>query len=635
MLYNIFSYLDDEDFYDVQLTCRSWYKPGHISLLRKVALSSPECVEKFIEHFEADPTPAYINAVKSITIYSWEDSERPEPYSLSKENTEKLFCFPNLQEVDFVGDNQTFVNNFDDEICKQILQTCPKLKKFKWVACRPTAKQLIKLRHVLTRLVIQDVNSSFGTLTEFINKFTNLKVLKINEPNGLDTFQKMLPIIHKSTLTELSFYLTKGDVDNFLNRYLNMKPKAEKAQLKDKLSNIVRLELDGCRNLNRNAYNLISNYMPMLTHLEVRSNDDMDWVDREIDFFCGNMLDLIPLVKNSCRLGHQMNTEVFAKCLPAIIQKVYRQIPDGCRREMELVIKHHPDIFYEEGLVYLNLSVWQKRRLIEIVPDHYTPLHELMADCFLETGPINEIDSFQFYIRKNYSGPDIDLEMDFLTFENILAKMPLLREVYLEVPKTFVDEFSECDRMNEAVTLPFVEKACIKASSDIRIQTLLDGSRSLFPNLKELSFYYYCGLWRPTMGEFQLDLPTHSLERLKVDVTTVRMESLIAGIVKGTYDEPLEGFFVLEVELLSSSVRHSYKVLFSDLSYTKLRSNSLKNLTRGKDYLRMHITAHTLKRIDLIMNYNDYNTNRKDNYLICGFGYRRLNYIVKIDIPAS
>lgn len=44
------------------------------------------------------------------------------------------------------------------------------------------------------------------------------------------------------------------------------------------------------------------------------------------------------------------------------------------------------------------------------------------------------------------------------------------------------------------------------------------------------------------------------------------------GIVTQQQFRPVKGYFVLEIEFIRGSGRHSYKVPFSDLSYTKLKS---------------------------------------------------------------
>lgn len=60
------------------------------------------------------------------------------------------------------------------------------------------------------------------------------------------------------------------------------------------------------------------------------------------------------------------------------------------------------------------------------------------------------------------------------------------------------------------------------------VQILLNQSHYVLFNL---TFFHYCGLQQPRMGEFRLLLPECPLERLRIDVMTARAESSLAGII--------------------------------------------------------------------------------------------------------
>lgn len=137
-------------------------------------------------------------------------------------------------------------------------------------------KALLKVRHLLTKLVIEDFDSSLGTGADYIDKFTNLRELMIAKPYGLGTFEKLLPVLQKSALLKLSFCLPSEDANNFLDKYLATKTEAKQTQLVDNISTIGVLELDNRRGINGTVYSLISRYMPMLADLEIRSNSYKD-----------------------------------------------------------------------------------------------------------------------------------------------------------------------------------------------------------------------------------------------------------------------------------------------------------------------------------------------------------------------
>lgn len=99
VLYLIFSKLAPVSLNQAQLTCRSWYRPAHISRLRHILLAPPRVLERFIAYFDEDANPTCINAVGTLLIICWEN----EDYVLSKENARILFKFPNLEEVIVMG----------------------------------------------------------------------------------------------------------------------------------------------------------------------------------------------------------------------------------------------------------------------------------------------------------------------------------------------------------------------------------------------------------------------------------------------------------------------------------------------------------------------------------------------------
>lgn len=485
------------------------------------------------------------------------------------------------------------------------------------------------MRHLLTNLELQHFDSSLGTAAEYIDKFTKLKMLKVVTSNQLNTFQELLPILQNSTLTALHFCLTKEDKRGFFKEYLATKTEDEQAQLKDNLSKISKLELYSCRFVNRDVFNFIGKYMPNLSGLKVRNASIRSWTRRELDYFCGFMLDLIVSAKHACKLSHRMNVGELADCFSTIARNVYQRIPERYandnRRWFQMNISPKSDKFANNRVLGVRLVAHEMLRIVNLTMNDSMELDRVVNDCFLETGPIREIEYFIFELLKNSGGPGSGLRTNYRVFEIILEKMPQLKRVYIDVPKTYGNDQ---ERMQNGLVLPFVDYAVFKASTDTDIHTLLNGCCSMFPNLKQLTFYRYCGLWQRTMGEFRLVLPEYSLEVLSVDVTDAIAESLLAGITSE------EGFFVLEVEVINISVRHSYKVSLHDMSCTQLSSNDLKGLARGKDYLRVHITVNTLKYLKLLLSGTKPSLTTMDGYLRGGFHYSYFEHKTTICIDA-
>lgn len=114
----------------------------------------------------------------------------------------------------------------------------------------------------------------------------------------------------------------------------------------------------------------------------------------------------------------------------------------------------------------------------------------------------------------------------------------------------------------------------------------------LFKELKKLEMFYFTGVWRAYIHEFQINLGFCNLEELKVDLTPVKYN--MEGYKK-------DAFILIEVKIFDKSKRRLYKAPTNLLATTEITDTSLKGLTRGKDYIVVLVLINTLKSLDIFI----------------------------------
>lgn len=83
----------------------------------------------------------------------------------------------------------------------------------------------------------------------------------------------------------------------------------------------------------------------------------------------------------------------------------------------------------------------------------------------------------------------------------------------------------------------------------------------LFPNLKSLKLYQFCGNWIQDHGVHELHLPSYALENLEVDVTVTVTRAR-------SYDE--DNFFMFILNCLQNNEQRDYKLFNEPLIRIRL-----------------------------------------------------------------
>lgn len=572
----------------------------HKVFLKTICLNSPDEIDKFLKSIDHNPDPRYLASVKQISIR--EDSEEqllPVQYRISKDDIKKLFLrFPNLEKIqDSTYTDFTMYSEFDDEICEQLLSSCPKLHSFTTSNGFVNYGHLLKLRRVMTKIDLTSIKeeATYDTIaTSYVTSFSRLKSLSISS-QYLNTFEAFLPVFERlPKLTKLKVYNMQQDQDKFAERYLATRTEEEQDLLLERLSKVVGLTWGNWSGICVNTLTFIIKHLTGLKRLSLYGAfTDRSRVSRQQHrLFCNSMLDLFNSI-SQCHVNIKLRMNDLSEYLPLILHKVYQQLTTNDKsRKLELIVT---DAYDGEAtdLVELNimrLSNGQRCTLIKMKGEH--SLNNLITNVLSETTQLDDVDFFKFH-------PLGSQAIDASVYEKLLGWIKSLNHVYLNIPSSFKENeimHYTYDQEYKGSVYIQVEEMTTDTSKNVTYQTLLNRFSFAFPNIKRLNFHYHSGFWQQHLGEFQLTLCKYSLKHLKVDVTPIR-RMMRSYIEKQCATD--EDFFLLEIEVLDTGKRHSYKVTPYSLSTTKSNGDDLQGLVRGKDYFRLHITVNNLEQLEL------------------------------------
>lgn len=241
---------------ECRYVCKSWYLPAHTMCLENIYIRFSQ-IPRFIASIDCNPDPAYISAIKSVFL-SPNDTfiYQNERHVIDKEMIDKLICrFPNLKSVSLHAPSSTF-DEFNDDICKKILEKCCKLNRFEIhselhdsryryevdAEQKSQAEYLdahCKLRLLLTKIDFRDIDFSLRpeSSVDYISRFPRL--VTIYDVPNLDTFQKLLPaLVHLSQLKRIDMRNVLDDREDFAETFILTKTKEERKQLIKLLSSV-------------------------------------------------------------------------------------------------------------------------------------------------------------------------------------------------------------------------------------------------------------------------------------------------------------------------------------------------------------------------------------------------------------
>lgn len=600
ILITILKELDDEDDYAAcQHVCRSWYNAAHLLLLKRIDLWNHTSIQEFIKSIDHNPKPTYLNAVKSIYIF---DSTEEEA-AFGNEMIRKLFCrFPNLGKVEIFA-SFDFYDSFTDEICDEFLTNCPKNDTFETSICSKDegryCEAMYKIRKLLTKLDVDQIKdvSKFGNPRQFITSFPRLRELEgwitSDTIEGFLSFFEQLP-----QLKEFQLNTTTDDNNAFAEDYFLDKSDEDKTQVLKRLADVESMSWNCVNSFFVNSIMLISKYFTGLKSFDFGCRLPLSWTDAKQRLFFTFALDLVQSIRRS-RMEMIISIENLAGYFPIVVAKTFQRpsIPaaNASNRTVRAIIteKSDPNLL-PDLIVVNNQKLVQSGIVLNISKE--TSLRHIAAHLFKTTVPLNDVDEFILEIKSREKTSYYRQKVTVKMYSQILAAMPFLKEVTLDIPASFVAE-TENDSTIDTLSSR-AEKLTLRPCQDRQLQPLLNQFSVLFPNLKHLKLLYFCGIWKEFIGEFQVELGKYTLESLTIDVTPLKAKQTSDQSKEGDVSDA-ERFFVVEVVLLTGSEHHLYKIPFCLSSATPINHSDLKGLSRNKDYLVIRILVESLQKLDL------------------------------------
>lgn len=561
---------EKKDIKQCQHVCRAWYVPAHTFLLSQVFLKDPKMTRQFIESLDYNPDPKYLAAVRFLNVYNM-----AEP--AAQFDIQKLFLrFPNLNMVVLDG-HAALLEGFTEQVCKDMLTSCPKLKIFDVVHVGADQEHLIyNVRLLLTSITVTRTLD----LTHYGKIFRCLEDI---DKNSI-TFGRFLPILKQlPNLKTLHISDAVDDRDQFAEKFMFSLPSDKQHQFAKQLSAIDTINLATNKGICANSIKFMSNTLSGLERFVLRSSSNKTWTNLEEQVFCNNLLDLIS-PKTTIELK-DMNFMVLSKLFPVLAHRVFDNTPSSTKKlYISILDGNSSDITANLG-VYVDKS--SSNRKIRVQIKKQLRLGHVAYYLCGSKAPLHEVDVLKIYFKfrdESWGSPPAEIDMYYA----LLAKMPSLKKLILDIPDAY-DEFDT--KFKTSVICPKVEDAIIRASEALRIRQILDGFSTTFPNLKRLSLYYFSGDWDYNSGVFFVDLPKYSLEKLEVDVTPIKRMKIEISVKKD--------FFVLEIEQLL------YKVPYDLSSCTEISEQDVKGLVPRKDYIRLRVVTKKLQTLCLYVKVKD------------------------------
>lgn len=591
----VFDYLGPDDLLNCQQVCRSWYTPAREKYLKHVKLKGDRAIEKFIATFDENPDQSYLNAVKTMVISS-------DKMVLDRNSIVKLlFRFRNLEKVQV--DDVQLLKNFDQDLCQRFLSQCPKIKEFDVYADSENSEILLleNLRPLLTSIIISEgscLNQLNRNVQEFIAQFPRLQSIFCQD-DELCSFDAILSILKQlSDVRQLDICLEEGTGENVGEAYLSNEPKETQDLLKERLSNIETLEIYSITNRICNTLKFVDKYCTGLGFFSLEHEFIGHTANADADSYCKDVIDFIPSIDIICLI--ELNFLPFASLatnFTCLVQNMFQKAPAAIKhlrkRTLTLEIRREIDLLPNPTAHTLKLDAAPapfSRRNASIILDEIFGLDRIASALFQRGVPV-EVDNFVLC----YDDIDSSNAKPSKTnlYLRLIETMTSLKKIELGVPSTFRETELDFYSPYTGHVLDQVEEATFTASFlDVTMQSLLYNCHFAFPNLKHLKFKRYNGLWNATAGEFQLDLPDYSLEKLTLDMTPLLYK-------RNQSYKNKHKFFVVQVDIESSNQQLLFKVTPDLSSCLVIHNSDLRGFKRRQNYLCLRLVIGYLKELEL------------------------------------
>lgn len=586
----LFEKLNHFDLLQCQKVFSSWYYPAHSALLQKVELEDMAMIRQFIKSINHNPNTYYLNSVQELIFGSSKDISFTEidSYIVIK----LISRFPNLKSITIHNnENCDPLLPLNDNSQADILaKRCPKLEKLELqmtdVFRNYYFDLMYKLRRSLTWIDLSHL-SRLDNIENYLADFPQLQAIWCKR-GDLNSFEKCLLLIEKlPALKDISIG-EGGDEEGFVERYLSSRTKDEQDVLKERLSKIANVVTATDGDFCVNGAKFIIQYLTGLKSLALYSYYNPSWNDDKAKV-------LISLVEYACNLEETfvnidaMNPEGLSICLEPLILLMQSHKTDKLKRtNLELSLYDGDDDPAEEGTVGIEIYMNQdcsalKLELRIAISSRVDPYRIL--DLFDSVSQLDHINSFTFGFVLLEDGYNHDIYKPGYNevVTAIIRRIPALNQVVLDIPTLIDRSLDVRDTLVTSLTL--------RANDDITEEEFLKPIR-FFRKLKQLQMFYFPGVWQEHLSEFQINLDFCSLEKLTVDLTHARyrMEHSSRG-----------AFIVVVVDVFDKSERRLYKVPTDLLNTVAITDANLEGLTRGKDYIVVHVNINTLECLDVFI----------------------------------
>lgn len=592
VLQYIFEKLEQYDLKACQKVCRSWYHASHPKLLEEITIRNKITTEAFIRSIDCNPDPLYLNSVKKLYL----DGDYATGYHFDKEIIRKLIVrFSNLRHIT-VRNFTSLFEEFDQELCSEILQGCPKIESFIVIDFGHKNLDLLwKLRHLITEFNVEWITSPisrFGNMVNFVTSFCRLRGIE-GFCDQINSFQVYLEIFeHLDSLTSISLKETVALGQNSAERYLAEKPGNVQALVVERLSKVKQLKWLPFPFLSLGSLEFTGTYFTGLKNLTVNCKFDNNLTASQKDIFWRNIVKLFAIPTTYAYIHLKaIELEYLGKHLVQIIHKAFHQASPAftktTKRTLELNMENVEDDM--GNLTLMNLHGSKPTITLDIINENSLGYY-ILVELF-KNGPLEGVDAVILNIKRDYSSQDIrESYTTSVFFEQILAAVPSAKEVTFDIPDWYLDH----DTSQTIEYQPDV--LTLRPARNAKFQNLLDQYAIVLPNLKRLNLYYFSGLWEQYLGEYRVSLGKYSLEFLSLDVSPIQMKTWETNNWSESWED---NFFVVELEILSSSKRYLYKVSFDLQRIITLKYEDLHGYSLGEDYFRVHVMVRSLQTLEI------------------------------------
>lgn len=548
----VFTTLSSQDLCQCQRVCRSWLKPARVLLLKEVILCHKFDVDQFCRSIDSNPNPVYLAAVKHIRIGSL-THERARISLETLKLKQLIVRFPFLKRLELYKKHLDLERLLDDDFCQVLCERCPRLEYLKLIpefelkddSYSRTIQRLPMLKGITLPIIPNPI--------EFLASFPSLRKVRLSWEHF-----PMLPEIieHYPTIQKVKCAIPVNIIVE-TNRAL------------EGLANIRELKIQTVSYLNKDTMKFLENYFSGLSHFEIDTQVDPDWTTG-----------LTRLLKfaysiQTCSLSfYGIRSSLLKYCVHEAMGNFF----DINRNRLEERILELDPIISNRSSFSLA-SIRNKRRVMKIKYGPETHL-DTTEGLFNPSSPIYDIDALVL----NY-WESLDLDFYRKMFEDsTLVEIASLKRITIKIARLIY--------LFQPPQLPQVRYLTLEVMDDMEV-AIYTYTR-MFPNLEALKLYYACGNWEG--GECQIDLKHTKLERLCIDVTSIRSKT--GKILKNeTYFG--DAFFVLDVNI--DGEERLYKVTLDYLRITRIEDENIKGLRCGGDYIKLSILLGGLQYLNLYM----------------------------------